>query len=52
MPADATSPKKLRNSRAAATHRTGYALRFIDHLDTGNLYGTDISPDNLMAAKK
>ncbi|MFF7982815.1 class I SAM-dependent methyltransferase [Streptomyces sp. NPDC007901] len=27
MPADATSPKKLRENRAALTHRTGYALR-------------------------
>ncbi|MEU1167133.1 class I SAM-dependent methyltransferase, partial [Streptomyces sp. NPDC005921] len=27
MPADATSPKKLRENRAALTHKTGYALR-------------------------
>ena len=27
MPADATSPKKLRNNRATLTHKTGYALR-------------------------
>ncbi|MGW5658686.1 class I SAM-dependent methyltransferase [Streptomyces sp. NPDC003758] len=27
MPADAKSPKKLRNNRAALTHKTGYALR-------------------------
>ncbi|MEV1053322.1 class I SAM-dependent methyltransferase [Streptomyces sp. NPDC049887] len=27
MPADATSPKKLRSNRAALTHKAGYALR-------------------------
>lgn len=27
MPADAKSPKKLRNNRAALTHKAGYALR-------------------------
>ncbi|TLQ42732.1 class I SAM-dependent methyltransferase [Streptomyces marianii] len=27
MPADATSPKKLRNNRAALAHKVGYALR-------------------------
>jgi hypothetical protein len=27
MPADAKSPKKLRHTRAALTHKTGYALR-------------------------
>ncbi|MEU4134350.1 class I SAM-dependent methyltransferase [Streptomyces wuyuanensis] len=140
MPADATSPKKLRNNRAALTHKVGYALRhpgrvtpylrragrdawlrlkhrdhvgyyravmasdtrrdpeaavgsrthqrwlalgqmqfdyliehglspehrmldigcgnlrggwrFIDHLDAGNYYGIDISPDILIAAKQ
>ncbi|MET9086400.1 class I SAM-dependent methyltransferase [Streptomyces sp. NPDC004237] len=120
MPADATSPKKLRENRAALTHQTGYALRhpgrvvpylrragrdawlrlkhpdhigyyravmasdtrrspeaavehglrpdhrmldigcgnlrggqrFIGHLDAGNYYGIDISPDILIAAKK
>ncbi|MFG3293028.1 hypothetical protein ACGF3G_30040 [Streptomyces sp. NPDC048179] len=32
MPADATSPKKPRENRAALTHRTGYALRHPDRV--------------------
>ncbi|MER5435540.1 hypothetical protein [Streptomyces sp. NPDC002588] len=38
MPADAKSPKKPRNNRAALTHMTGHTLRHPDHvgLDTGN----------------
>ncbi len=32
MPADAKSPKKLRHTRAALTHKTGYALHHPDHV--------------------
>ncbi|MEU9454203.1 hypothetical protein [Streptomyces sp. NPDC048277] len=51
MPADARSPKKPRDNRAALTHLRG-GRRFISHLDTGNCYGIGISPDILTAAKK